>query len=73
MQEQQVSFYSEGVRIAGILRLAEQAPVGFLPAIVQDPGWLGLKDSKLYVRYHQALTDAGGFTVRARRKEVLLI
>ncbi len=59
MQEQQVSFYSEGVRVAGILRRAEQPPAGLLPAIVQGPGWLGLKDSKLYVRYHQALTDAG--------------
>jgi dipeptidyl aminopeptidase/acylaminoacyl peptidase len=28
-------------------------------AIVQGPGWLGLKDAKLYTRYHQALVDAG--------------
>lgn len=28
-------------------------------AIVQGPGWLGLKDANLYVRYHEALTDAG--------------
>jgi dipeptidyl aminopeptidase/acylaminoacyl peptidase len=28
-------------------------------AIVQGPGWLGLKDAKLYVRYHEALTEAG--------------
>ncbi|WP_324341164.1 alpha/beta hydrolase [Baekduia sp.] len=30
-----------------------------LRAIVQGPGWLGLKDAKLYVRYHEALTEAG--------------
>jgi hypothetical protein len=28
-------------------------------AVVQGPGWLGLKDAKLYVRYHEALTEAG--------------
>lgn len=28
-------------------------------AIVQGPGWLGLKDAKLYVRYHEALVAAG--------------
>ncbi len=27
--------------------------------IVQGPGWLGLKDAQLYVRYHEALTAAG--------------
>jgi dipeptidyl aminopeptidase/acylaminoacyl peptidase len=26
---------------------------------VQGPGWLGLKDAKLYVRYHEALVAAG--------------
>jgi hypothetical protein len=35
------------------------APGGPLPAIVQGPGWLGLKESQLYVRYHEALADAG--------------
>ena len=30
-----------------------------LRAIVQGPGWLGLKDAKLYVRYHEALVEAG--------------
>ncbi|HUY74096.1 MAG TPA: alpha/beta fold hydrolase [Candidatus Dormibacteraeota bacterium] len=32
---------------------------GQLRAIVQGPGWLGLKDAKLYVRYHEALAEAG--------------
>jgi dipeptidyl aminopeptidase/acylaminoacyl peptidase len=59
MQEQQVSFYSEGMRLSAIFRMPDNPPAGRLPAIVQGPGWLGLKDSKLYVRYHQALTDAG--------------
>lgn len=58
MRTAQVSFYSEGVRLSGLWRTPDQydPPVR---AIVQGPGWLGLMDAKLYVRYHQALTDAG--------------
>jgi len=58
MREELVSFYSEGMRLAGILRLPEASDKPY-PAIVQGPGWLGLKDAKLYLRYHNALTDAG--------------
>jgi dipeptidyl aminopeptidase/acylaminoacyl peptidase len=58
MREERVSFYSEGVRIAGILRLPDSTE-GPCRAIVQGPGWLGLKDANLYLRYHTALTDAG--------------
>lgn len=58
MREEQVSFFSEGVKIAGILRLPDKTSQS-CPAIVQGPGWLGLKDAKLYLRYHTALTDAG--------------
>ncbi|MCP4301062.1 MAG: prolyl oligopeptidase family serine peptidase [Gammaproteobacteria bacterium] len=58
MREERVSFFSEGVRIAGILRLPDSSD-GPYPGIVQGPGWLGLKDAKLYLRYHNALTDAG--------------
>jgi dipeptidyl aminopeptidase/acylaminoacyl peptidase len=35
---------------------------GRVPAIVQGPGWLGLKDAKGYERYHRGFTD-GGFGV----------
>lgn len=58
MREQRVSFFSEGTRVAGILRRPDDQH-GPTPGIVQGPGWLGLADAKLYVRYHQALTDAG--------------
>lgn len=57
MNEQSVSFFSEGARIAGLLRLPEGR--GPFPGIVQGPGWLGLKDAKLYLPYHEALTAAG--------------
>ncbi|MFC0680592.1 alpha/beta hydrolase [Lysobacter korlensis] len=52
-----VSFFSEGDQIAGIWRTPDAA--GPYRAIVQGPGWLGLKDAKLYVRYHEALVAAG--------------
>lgn len=44
--------------MAGILRLPDTSGQAF-PAIVQGPGWLGLKDANLYLRYHKALTEAG--------------
>ena len=59
MREERVSFFSEGERVAGILRLPDSADAAPYPGIVQGPGWLGLKDAKLYLRYHEALTDAG--------------
>jgi dipeptidyl aminopeptidase/acylaminoacyl peptidase len=59
MHEESVEFFSEGTRVRGILRTADDGGPGPRPAIVQGPGWLGLKDSKLYVRYHEALTTAG--------------
>ncbi len=58
MQTQEVSFFSEGERVAALWRTPNDAQ-GPLRAILQGPGWLGLKDAKLYLRYHQALTDAG--------------
>ncbi len=58
MRTEPVSFYSAGARLAGLFRTPE-APQGRLPAVVQGPGWLGLKDAALYQRYHQALTEAG--------------
>jgi len=58
VREQRVSFFSEGTRVAGILRQPDDdnEPT---PAIVQGPGWLGLADAKLYAKSHQALTSAG--------------
>ena len=58
VQEQRVEFFSEGERIAALWRTpdAVDAP---LRAIVQGPGWLGLKDARLYVRYHEPLAAAG--------------
>ena len=59
MRVEEVSFYSEGDRLAGILRLPDGPSSTPRPAVVQGPGWLGLKDAQLYLRYHEALTEAG--------------
>lgn len=58
MRTTEATFYSEGDQIAALWRIPDSGE-GPFRAIVQGPGWLGLKDAKLYVRYHQALTDAG--------------
>ncbi len=57
MKTESVEFFSEGDRIAALWRSPETP--GPYRAIVQGPGWLGLKDAKLYTRYHEALVEAG--------------
>ncbi|MBI3950906.1 MAG: alpha/beta hydrolase [Acidobacteria bacterium] len=59
MRSEEVTFYSEGAKVAGILRFPDDLDQGRRPGIVQGPGWLGLKDAKLYQRYHEKLTEAG--------------
>jgi len=58
MQTEAVHFASEGSRIAALWRTPDDAAAPYR-AIVQGPGWLGLKDAKLYERYHEAFTAAG--------------
>jgi uncharacterized protein len=58
VQTAAVEFFSEGERIGALWRTPD-AVTAPLRAIVQGPGWLGLKDAKLYVRYHEALVEAG--------------
>jgi uncharacterized protein len=57
----QVHFYSGGYRLAGTLKLPPSAATtrGPVPAVVHGPGWLGLRDAKLYQPYHDALVQAG--------------
>ncbi len=59
MRTEAVEYFSEGERIRALWRTPNDAPGTPLRAIVQGPGWLGLKDAKLYVRYHEALVEAG--------------
>jgi hypothetical protein len=57
---EEVRFHSDGIPLAGTLRLPDGAsPDNPVPGIVQGPGWLGLRDAKLYAPYHEALLAAG--------------
>jgi hypothetical protein len=60
MSAEQVRFHSRGAAVAATLQLPDGAsgdrPV---PAVTQGPGWLGLRDAKLYRPYHEALLAAG--------------
>ncbi|MEZ4595534.1 MAG: prolyl oligopeptidase family serine peptidase [Chloroflexota bacterium] len=58
MRVEQVSLFNAGCRLAGTVLLPDPE-VRAAPGIVQGPGWLGLRDAKLYQPYHEALTAAG--------------
>lgn len=58
MKVEEVGFYSRGSRLAGTIKLPSEATTERLPAIVHGPGWLGLRDAKLYRPYHEALVGA---------------
>ena len=59
MATEQVHFYSHGSALAGTFMLPDAAANGSVPGVVQGPGWLGLRDAKLYQPYHDALLAAG--------------
>ncbi len=60
MAVREVRFYSRGACLAGTLKLPVGAsPEHPVPAVVQGPGWLGLRDAKLYHPYHEGLVAAG--------------
>jgi uncharacterized protein len=57
---EEVRFHSQGIALAATLTLPDGAgPDSPVPGIVQGPGWLGLRDAKLYTPYHEALLAAG--------------
>ena len=58
MRTDEVTFFSDGVKVHGFLHRPDAA-AGRLPFVVQGPGWLGLADAKLYRPYHEAFTAAG--------------
>lgn len=58
MQTQKVEYFSGRDRVRALWRTPDVVD-GPLNAIIQGPGWLGLKDAADYVRYHQGFTDAG--------------
>ncbi|HEU0235670.1 MAG TPA: alpha/beta fold hydrolase [Candidatus Limnocylindrales bacterium] len=61
MTVEEVRFHSADAVLAGTLKLPDggNGSAGPHPAVVQGPGWLGLRDAKAYVPYHDALLAAG--------------
>ncbi|MCE2526124.1 MAG: alpha/beta fold hydrolase [Actinomycetia bacterium] len=59
MREQHVAFYSGGERVVGTLYLPDPSRNETGPAIVQGPGWMGLRTARLYGPYHEAFVAAG--------------
>jgi pimeloyl-ACP methyl ester carboxylesterase len=57
MRQEEVAFHGRGGTLAGTLKLPDGN--GPFPAVVQGPGWLGLRGARLYQPYHDALLDAG--------------
>lgn len=58
MRTELVEYYSEAELVRALWRTPDDPPPR-VPAVIQGPGWLGLKDAKVYDRYHEALTAAG--------------
>lgn len=60
MATERVRFHSQGTPVVATLMLPDAASAERrVPGIVQGPGWLGLRDAKLYQPYHDALLAAG--------------
>lgn len=58
MREERVEFFSDAERIVGLLRSPDKSRPPHR-AVVQGPGWLGLKEARRNTPYHRALTAAG--------------
>ena len=50
MRTEKVNFYSEGIKLAGVLYLPDSDQGKPFPGIVQGPGFLGLKDDHRQAR-----------------------
>jgi dipeptidyl aminopeptidase/acylaminoacyl peptidase len=57
MTTEEVRFHSADAVLAGTLKLPGSGSPPF-PAVVHGPGWLGLRDAKAYLPYHDALLAA---------------
>src|SRR2546427_3188588 len=59
MRTEKVNFYSEGIKLGGVLYLPDSDQSKPYPGIVQGPGFLGLKDAKHYIMMFEKLCEAG--------------
>jgi hypothetical protein len=59
MRSEKLTFYSEGDKLVGNIYLPDGDRGKPYPAIVQGPGFLGLKDAKHYILMFEKLCEAG--------------
>jgi len=59
MRSEKVYFYSEGDKLSGDLYLPDGEQGKPWPAVIQGPGFLGLKDAKHYILMFEKLCAAG--------------
>ena len=59
MRSEKVTYYSEGDKIGGVVYFPDGEKGKPWPAIVQGPGFLGLKDAKHYILMYERLCGAG--------------
>jgi len=59
MRSEKVTFYSEGDKLSGDLYLPDGEQGKPWPAVIQGPGFLGLKDAKHYILMFEKLCAAG--------------
>jgi dipeptidyl aminopeptidase/acylaminoacyl peptidase len=59
VRTERVEFFSDGVRLRGLLRWPDVRTAEPSPVLVQGPGWLGLASSKRYELWHEGFTRAG--------------
>ena len=59
MRREKVTFFSERNKLSGDLYLPDGDGGKAYPAIVQGPGFLGLKDAKHYIMMFDKLCAAG--------------
>jgi uncharacterized protein len=59
MRTERAEYFSEGIRVRGLLRLPNTAAGDPLPALVHGPGWLGLADARSHEPWHEGFTRAG--------------
>ena len=57
MRTEKIEYFSGSDKVRALWRTPDED--GVFRAIIQGPGWYGLKDAKAYDRYHEAFTAAG--------------
>jgi len=59
MRSEKVSFYSEGDKLSAVVYQPDGDQGKPWPAVIQGPGFLGLKDAKHYILMYEKLCQAG--------------